>query len=164
MDNLGPELVASLGSLCGVIIGSALTFLLTLYTQRKQREWALQDQQREWAKERLEKQMDSVLQLLGESLAHLRLIAEGLRQGRTDLAQHAAMGVDTLIAATIASLTVKDADFAEALSEYATVVSQIRDLYERAELTEQAIHVHLEDAQAAAQKVGARAQTLLAGL
>ena len=154
MDELWPTLVPALSSLLGVIIG--------FWLQRLQRRWALQDLRRQWRKERLETQVDSILNLVGQSLAHMRLIAEGLRQGRTDLHRHAALGSDTFIAANIASITIRDTELAKLFFEYASIVRRIRDLYEQGQLTEQKIQELLEKAQVAAQKVGERAETLIA--
>ncbi|GEM_PF-4615752 len=157
MDRPWLTFIPALSSLLGVIIGSLGTFLL----QWKQRQWALHDLRLQWKKERLETQVDSLLNLLGQSLTHLRFMAEGLRQGRTDLAQYAKVSVNTVVAASIASITIRDAKIGELFSEYASIVEQIRDLHEQGKLTEQKMGEHLEKAQIIAQKIGEQAEALI---
>lgn len=149
-----------ISGLAGVITGGLLTFR----AQRKQREWALEDLRLEWKRERLEGQIDSILELVGQSLAYVRLMTECIRQGRTDAHPHATLGTDLLAAASVSSITIRDMELAELFFIYASAVREIRDLHEQGKLTEAKMEECLEEAQTAAQKVGERAETLLAAL
>jgi hypothetical protein len=136
------DFVPVLSSLLGVIIGSLLTFLV----QWQQRKWSLQDLRRQWRKERLETRINSVQNILGQSLTHLGLMAEEMRQGRTNLAQRATISFDTLTAANVASITIGDTELAKLFFEYALIVKQIRELYERGELTDRTMQEYFEKA------------------
>jgi len=102
--------------------------------------------------------------MLGQSLTHLGLMAEELRQGRTNLAQRATVSIDALFAGNVASITIGDAELARLIIEYASIVKLVRESYEGGELTEQGMQEYLEQAHVAARKVGERAEKLMAEL
>lgn len=72
--------------------------------------------------------------------------------------------VELLAAVSAWSITIRDMELAELFFQYVSALRQIRDLHEQAKLTEAKMEERLGKAQTAAQKVGGRAETLLAML
>lgn len=155
---IGAALVSAISGLIGVVIGGGLSFLI----QRREKKWALENLRRQWKRDRLESQIDGLLNLVTQSLTRLRYLAEGLRQEDPDLHQQVALAADTVTAAHLASITIPDQDLAEHLFRFASIVREIGERYKNGELNEQQLPPYLEEAQAAANQVGMRAEELLA--
>lgn len=153
MSNLLPLL----SGLLGVVLGAGLAF----WSQRKQRQWALEDSRLRWRRERLERQTDAILSLIARSLTYLRLNAEAVRQGQGNGITEAALSADMIAAASVASIALADAELGRLFFEYASAVRQIRDLLEAGELTELEWERLLEEAQMCAEAVGQRVEVML---
>lgn len=146
---------------CSGILGVIIGGLLSFFVHRKEKQWALETLRRQWKRDRLVSQIDGLLNLVTQSLTQLRFLAEGLRKQDPDLHQQAALAVDTVTAAHLASITIPDQEFAERFFDFASIVGDIRERHKEDTLSEQQLRVCIEEAQAAARQVGMRAEELL---
>lgn len=68
--------IAAVLGLCGVVVGSVLTAIISFALQGQQRKWALDDNRREWRRQYREKQLNAVVDWVNQWLRLARLVRD----------------------------------------------------------------------------------------